>query len=150
MRVAGEATLDAPREAVFAAICDPGTLLSVIPGCEDLQQVSADEYRGRIGLRLPAFVGSYETIVRLVRTEPPELGELEGRVTGRAGTIDGRATFRLTDVGGRTRVDYEGTATISGPLARLDSRFAEGLARSIIDEGLANLGRHLEPAPVGS
>ena len=148
MKVTGSASLDAPREAVFAAICDPGALLEVIPGCQEIHQVSADEYRGRIAIRLPAIVGAYETVVRLVEAEPPAFGAMEGRVEGKVGTIAGRATFRLTEDDGRTRVDYEGSGVVSGPLARLDSRFIEGLARSLINEGLARLGRRLQHLPV--
>ena len=133
---------------MFAAICDPGTLLEVIPGCEEIHQVSADEYRGRIAIRLPGIVGTYETLVRLVQADPPAHAALEGRVEGRVGTIAGRAAFRLADDGGKTMVEYEGTGVVSGPLARLDSRFIEGLARSLIDEGLARLGRRLQGVPV--
>jgi carbon monoxide dehydrogenase subunit G len=148
MNVNGFATVAASREAVFAAICDPGALLEVIPGCQEIQRVSADEYRGRIALRLPAIVGTYDTLVRLVQADPPSYNELEGRVEGRVGTIAGRATFRLADDGGKTVVEYEGSGVVSGPLARLDSRFIEGLARSLIDEGLARLGRRLQEVPV--
>jgi carbon monoxide dehydrogenase subunit G len=148
MNVSGRATVDAPRDAVFAAICDPGALLQVIPGCQEIHQVSADEYRGRIAIRLPAIVGTYDTFVRLVQADPPAHGELEGRVEGRVGTITGRAAFRLADDGGKTVVEYEGSGVVSGPLARLDSRFIEGLAGSLIDEGLARLGRRLKGVPM--
>jgi uncharacterized protein len=148
VNVTGSASLTASREAVFAAICDPGALLEVIPGCQEIQQVSPDEYRGRIAIRLPAIVGAYDTVVRLVEAEPPAFGALEGRVEGRVGGIAGRATFRLTEDGGGTRVDYEGSGVVSGPLARLDSRFIEGLARSLINEGLARLGRRLQQVAI--
>ena len=148
MKVTGRASLNAPREAVFAAICDPGALLEVIPGCQEIHRVSADEYHGRIALRLPAIVGTYDTVVILVDADPPASGALEGRVAGRAGTIAGRAVFRLTEDGSRTVVDYEGSGVVSGPLARLDSRFVEGIARSLIDQGLGRLGRRLKDAPV--
>ena len=143
MNVTGGATLDAPRAAVFEAICDAGTLLEVIPGCQAIEQVSADEYHGRISLRLPAIVGTYDTVVRLVESEPPAWGVLEGRLEGRVGTIAGRATFRLADDGPGTMVTYDGNAVVSGPLARLDSRFIEGLARSMVNDGLVRLGRRL-------
>ena len=143
MNVKGSARLDAPRADVFAAICDPSALLEVIPGCSEISQVAADEYHARISLRLPAMVGSYDTVVRLVNTDPPASGELEGRVEGKAGGIRGRATFRLAEDAGGTLLEYEGTATISGPLARLDSRFVEGLAESLIDQGIARLGKRL-------
>ncbi len=150
MKISGSATLDAPREAVYAAICDPAALLEVIPGCTEIQLVSADEYRGRVAMRLPAIVGTYETRVRLVDAQPPSSGALEGSATGRIGSVAGRGTFRLADQGGRTLIEYEGTGVISGPLARLDSRFIEGVARSLINEGLARLGRRLQRVPVAT
>lgn len=148
MNVSGRSTLDAPREAVFAAICDAGALLEVIPGCQAIHQVSAAEYRGRITIRLPAIVGAYDTLVRFIESDPPAYGAFEGRVEGKVGTIVGRAAFRLREDDGRTVVEYEGSGVVSGPLARLDSRFIEGLARSLIDEGLARLGTRLAAVTV--
>lgn len=148
MNISGRATLDGSREAVFAAICDPGTLLQVIPGCREIHLVSANEYRGRVVMRLPAIVGSYDTLVRLVETDPPAYGVLEGRVEGKVGTITGRGSFRLSEDGRKTVVEYEGTGIVGGPLARLDSRFMEGIARSLINEGLARLGRRLRDVTV--
>jgi carbon monoxide dehydrogenase subunit G len=148
MKVSGRAMLDAPRADVFAAICDPRALLEIIPGCQEIHQVSPEEYRGRIAIRLPAIVGSYDTVVRLVETDPPAFGAFEGRVDGKVGSIAGHASFRLAEVDGRTVIDYEGTGVVGGPLARLDSRFVEGLAGSLIDDGLARLGRRLRALPV--
>ena len=144
MDIRGHRTLDAPRDAVFAAICDPNALLEVIPGCREIEQVGDSEYRGRIALRLPGIVGTYATVVRLVDTDPPRYGRLEGDVTGSLGSIRGDATFRLTEMpGDATTVEYEGRAAIDGPLARLDSRFIAGLAGSLIDQGLAALETRL-------
>lgn len=146
MNIRGSRTLDAPRDAVFAAILDPNTLLGVIPGCREIEQTADDEYRGRISLRLPGMVGSYRTVVRVVESEAPSFGRLEGEVVGSLGSITGQATFRLTETdGGGTTVDYEGQATIGGPLARLDSRFVEGIAGTLINQGLGNLNARLQP-----
>lgn len=140
MQIRGHRTLDAPREAVFAAICDPDALLDVIPGCREIEKVGDTEYRGLLSLRLPGIVGTYRTTVRLVDADPPAFGRLEGEVVGALGSIRGEASFHLTDVDGRTTVDYDGRAVIDGPLARLDSRFIEGLAGSLINQGLDALG----------
>ncbi|HTS15569.1 MAG TPA: carbon monoxide dehydrogenase subunit G [Candidatus Sulfotelmatobacter sp.] len=150
MIVRGSATLAAPPDAVFAAICDPGALLEVIPGCQEIEQVADDEYRGRIALRLPAIVGTFDTVVRLVEARPPFSGVLEGRLDGRVGGLAGRATFRLEARDGGTVVEYDGSGTVRGPLARLDSRFLEGFARSLVNEGLARLGRRLQAVPTGA
>ena len=147
MKIRGSRMLDAPRDAVFAAICDPDTLLAVIPGCREIEQVGDAEYRGRISLRLPGVVGTYRTVVRLVDADAPTFGRLEGEVVGSLGSIEGTATFRLTEDAGKTTVDYEGEAAIGGPLARLDSRFVEGLAGSLISQGLGNLASRLHGDP---
>lgn len=148
MNVHGNRTLAAARPAVFDAICDPETLLAVIPGCRSIERVAGTEYRGEIALRLPGIVGTYRTTVRLVETDPPERGRLEGEVVGSLGSIRGQATFRLSDVAGNgTAVEYDGRATISGPLARLDGRFVEGLASTLIGQGLDNLDARLHRTP---
>lgn len=146
MNLHGSRSLDAPRDAVFAAIMDPTVLLAVIPGCREIEQTSPTEYRGRIALRLPGVVGTYRTLVRVVEAEAPQSGVLEGEVTGSLGSIDGRATFRLADVEGHTMVEYDGDAAIGGPLARLDSRFVASLATSLIDQGLDALDTRLQGA----
>ncbi len=147
MNIQGHRTLDAPRDAVFAAICDPDTLLAVIPGCREIEQTGDGEYRGRISLRLPGVTGTYQTVVRLVEAEAPTYGRLEGEVVGSLGSIKGQATFRLTEADGKTTVDYAGQAVIGGPLARLDSRFVEGLAGSLINQGLGSLDARLQHDP---
>ena len=145
MKIHGSRDLAAPREAVFAAICDPDALLAVIPGCDEIEAVGNGEYRGRISLRLPGIIGTYRTVVRLVDAEPPGRGVLRGEVTGSLGSIEGDASFRLTEsAGGGTTVDYDGTAALAGPLARLDGRFIEGLAGSLIGQALANLDSRLQ------
>jgi hypothetical protein len=143
VNVRGAFRFAAPREAVFRAICDPSVLMAVIPGCEAVEQVGPAEYRGRILLRLPGAVGTYRTDVRLVDVDAPGHAGLEGTVEGAMGAIRGRADFELHEDGGHTAMDYRGSGVIDGPLARLDSRFAERLAESLIAQGLRSLDSRL-------
>ncbi len=143
MNLHGTHRFTAPRERVFDAIRDPRVLMAVIPGCEAVEQVGPDAYEGRITLRLPGAVGGYRTSVRLVDVVAPERAGLDGRVEGAMGSIAGRADFTLTDADGGTAMDYAGSGTIAGPLARLDSRFAERLAESLIGQGLRALDLRL-------
>ncbi len=146
MKLHGTHRFTAPRDAVFGAICDPGVLMAIIPGCEDVEQVSPGAYRGRITLRLPGAVGSYRTDVRLVDTEPPARSGMDGRVEGPMGAIAGHADFVLTEAAGATDLEYRGSGIITGPLARLDSSFAERLAQSLIAQGLRALDQRLARA----
>lgn len=147
MKLRGTHTFDAPREDVFAAICDPSVLMAVIPGCEAVEQVGPAEYHGTIALRLPGFGGRYRTTVTLVDAVPPERAGMEGRVEGAFGSIHGRADFVLAERAGATTIEYSGQGVIDGPLARLDSRFAESLAGSLISQGLCALEQRLVRQP---
>ena len=139
MNIRGSAPSTPPRDAVFAAICDPDVLLGVIPGCREIEQVGDAEYRG--GSPCGCRVSSGRTGPSSAWSMPthPRYGRLEGEVEGALGSIKGRATFRLTEADGRTTVDYEGQAVIGGPLARLDARFVEGLAGSLSARACGNL-----------
>jgi carbon monoxide dehydrogenase subunit G len=146
MKVAGTFQFAAPRDDVYRAICDPGVLMAVIPGCESVEQVDEDTYEGRITLRLPGSTGSYRTRVRLVDADPPHRSGMEGTVEGTMGSIRGRAAFVLHETGTGTAMEYEGSGVIGGPLARLDSSFTERLAGSLITQGLRALDARLANA----
>ncbi len=95
MHIQGSRTLHAGRDDVFAAIFDPEVLLSVVPGCREVERLADGTYRGRISLRLPGMTGTYRTTVRPVGVDAPNGGRLEGEVVGTMGTLTGSASFRL-------------------------------------------------------
>jgi carbon monoxide dehydrogenase subunit G len=144
MKVAGDYILDGVKECIWPLIYDPASLVTFIPGCEQLEQVSPDEYRGLVHIRLPAVSGTYTTYVKLIERDEPNYCRFAGEVDGAADSVSGTASFRLQAMGARTLLEYEGQALISGPLARLDSRFVEGVAQTLIKQGLAKLNQQVQ------
>jgi kynurenine formamidase len=65
-------------------------------------------------------------------------------VEGNLGSIKGTASFRLAEADDQTLIEYEGDGLITGSLARLDSRFTEGLAKNLTNQGLAKLNKQLQ------
>ncbi len=145
MKVAGSYILDNARERIWPLIYDPASLITFIPGCEQLEQISPDEYRGQVHIRLPAVGGSYTTYVKFMERDEPNYCCFTGEVSGTAGSVSGTASFRLKAMDAQTLLEYEGQALISGPLARLDSRFVEGVAQTLIKQGLAKLNQQVQP-----
>ena len=145
MKISGCYTLNGPREQVWPLIYDPVSLVSLIPGCEQIEQVSPDEYRGQMQVRLPAVSGVFHTYVKIIERDAPHCSRFEGEVHGSAGSIKGAAFFELKEVEPQqTLIIYEGQAIISGALAKLNSRFVEGIAKTLIDQGLAKLNKQVQ------
>jgi uncharacterized protein len=139
MKIAGQSTLDASAESLWPLIFDPRTLLLLLPGCEQVEQVAPDEYRGRMTLRIPAIAGTYETWVKVLKYEAPSFCQIQGEATGSSGSVRGQASFSLQPDAQQTRIEYQGDAQIGGPLAGMNPRFAEGVAQMLIRQGLARL-----------
>ena len=139
MKIAGQSTLDAVVESIWPLIFDSRTLLELLPGCEQLEQVAPDEYRGRMTLRVPAIAGTYEIWVKVLKYEAPSFCQIQGEATGSSGSVRGQASFTLQPDDQKTRIEYQGDAQIGGPLAGMNPRFAEGVAQMLIRQGLARL-----------
>ena len=145
MKITNQYTFAAPRERIWPLIYDPASLAGLIPGCEKLEQVSVDEYRGQIQLKLPAVIGTYQTYVKLLERDEPSHCLFEGEVSGSPGSIKGTASFNLQAINEQeTLMTYEGQAVISGPLGQLNSRFIEGIANTLIKQGLAKLNQQAQ------
>jgi len=145
IKIAGRSQLQAPIREVWPHIFDPTSLMHLIPGCQELRQVSPDEYRGQIQVAIAAVSGTYATYVRLVESNPPHNCSFRGEVSGAAGTINGEASFTLKEVGAQTSlIEYEAKGLIVGALARLNPRYVEGIAQTMIKQGLASLNQQLQ------
>jgi len=150
MNIAGSYDLDAPAERIWPLIFDPAELLQLIPGCEQVEQISPGEYRGRLNLRVAAVGGTFQTSLKIVDQQPPVYSRFEGEAVGPGGVIKGQAAFRLTGTGSQTNLAYEGQAQITGPLGSLSPRLVEGVAQALIRQGLEKLNTRLQDQAVSS
>ena len=146
MKVSGSYTLDATCAEVWPHIFDPAELASLIPGCQRLEQVAPDEYHGTFLMWLSAISGAYETTVRVLEREEPDHCRFEGDVTGPTGRVNGTATFWLTESDDQTLLTYEAQGILNGALARMNPRFVEGVAKTLINQGLDKLNHDLVAA----
>ena len=77
MKVAGSASLHAPRDKVWAALNDPAVLVRTIPGCHQLEEVGPDAYRMTITAGVASIKGTYQGDVALTDQDRPGAWALE-------------------------------------------------------------------------
>jgi carbon monoxide dehydrogenase subunit G len=145
VKIAGSYQFQASIEKAWPRIFDPQSLMGLIPGCQELEQVSPNEYHGQIQVGVAGVSGSYASMVKVVEADAPRYCRFEGEISGGAGGIQGEATFRLKEVSqDQSCIEYEAQGMITGALAKLSPRFVEGVARTLINRGLANLDKQLQ------
>jgi len=144
IKISGSCELEAAREKVWPRIFDPISLMEMIPGCQRLERVGVDEYRGQIQIGVAGVSGTYDTYVTVVEQIPPGYCRFEGEVSGATGTIKGQASFQLKEVERNSQVTYEAQTIITGALAKLSPRFIEGTVQMLIKLGMARLNRQLK------
>ena len=141
MEISGSYTLNAPAEQVWPLIFDPNSLISLIPGCQQLVQVAPDEYRGQMTVGVAAVSGKYDTFVKITEADAPNFCAFQGQVTGPTGTISGMASFDLKEVETDTVIEYHARGLITGALGTISLRILESIAKTFINQGMGKLNK---------
>jgi uncharacterized protein len=158
MRIAGNATLHAPVEAVYAALRDPRVLVRTIPGCERLEQVGEDAYAMTVTAGVASVRGTYAGDVRLTDQRAPHGFVLRASGSGAPGTVSADVTVELSPgSNGTTELSYDADAVVGGMIGGVGQRLLAGVAKrtageffTAVDEVLAGAGAEEAVAEPGA
>jgi len=158
MRIAGNATLHAPVEAVYAALRDPRVLVRTIPGCERLEQLGEDAYAMTVTAGVASVRGTYAGDVRLTDQRAPHGFVLRASGSGAPGTVSADVTVELSPGSdGTTELSYDADAVVGGMIGGVGQRLLAGVAKrtageffTAVDEVLAGLGAEEAVAEPGA
>jgi carbon monoxide dehydrogenase subunit G len=139
LEMSGEYVLPLSREKVYAALNDPEMLKKCIPGCEELEKTSDNEFAAVVKMSIGPVSARFKGKVRLEDLDPPNgyriAGEGEGGV---AGFAKGGASVQLTEVPEGTKLAYKAEANVGGKIAQLGQRLLAGTAKKIADKFFTN------------
>jgi carbon monoxide dehydrogenase subunit G len=144
LEMSGEYVLPLSREKVYAALNDPEMLKKCIPGCEELEKTSDNEFAAVVKMSIGPVSARFKGKVRLEDLDPPNgyriAGEGEGGV---AGFAKGGASVQLTEVPEGTKLAYKAEANVGGKIAQLGQRLLAGTAKKIADKFFTNFSAAL-------
>lgn len=162
MKLEGTYTFDAPRETVWQALLDPEVLARTMPGCEKLEQIGENEYKGALKIRVGPVQGQFEGIVNLSNINAPESYRMQVDGKGAPGFMKGVGEVRLEDQGEATLMHYAGEAQVGGRIASVGQRLLDSSAKALTRQSLdglheqikarvqASASHHAEEALVGA
>jgi carbon monoxide dehydrogenase subunit G len=149
MKVAGNATLHAPVETVYAALRDPRVLVRTIPGCERLEQLGEDAYAMTVTAGVASVRGTYAGDVRLTDHRAPHGFVLRASGSGAPGTVSADVTVELSPGDdGTTELSYDADAVVGGMIGGVGQRLLAGVAKRTAGEFFTAVDQVLTGEPV--
>ncbi len=135
MTMSGEYQLAVPRETVWEKLNDTETLKICIPGCEQLDRLSATELQAVATAKIGPVKAKFKGKVILSDLDPPNGYKISGQGDGGvAGFAKGGAAVTLAAKDGGTLLSYTVEAQIGGKLAQLGQRLVNGAAKKMADD----------------
>jgi uncharacterized protein len=140
MEIVGEERIEAPREAVWAALNDTEVLKSCVPGCQSIEWMSPTELLAQIKLKLGILSVGLTVEIALSNIRPPEHYTInaEGK-GGVAGFGKASADITLMEDGDATVLHYRTGAEIGGRVAQMGSRFIGSAAQKLATRFFSHL-----------
>ena len=150
MKLEGEYIFDGPREEVWELVRDPQVLATALPGTQNLEQVSENEYAGKMQVRVGPLAGVFSGRVVVSDEVPPESYTLRVEGRGGLGFAKGFGNVQLVDQDDDTTVmTYQGELQIGGKLASVGQRLIETVSKSMTRQGLDSLNKALQARMAG-
>ena len=135
MKIAGEATLQAPVATVWDALLDPAVLVRSIPGCERLETTGENSYSMTVTVGVAAIKGTYSGSCSISDLDEHRSLRLQGSGSGAPGTISADVTVRFSDNGdGTTTLTYDADTVIGGMIGGVGQRMLTSVSRRMAAE----------------
>ena len=142
MTMSGQVQLPASREVVWAKLNDPEVLKLCVPGCEQLEKNSENEFQAIATIKVGPVKARWKGKVRLSDLDPPNSYRISGEGEGGvAGFAKGGAKVALADKDGGTLLSYDVEAQIGGKLAQLGQRLINSAAKKTADDFFAKFAQ---------
>jgi carbon monoxide dehydrogenase subunit G len=131
LKIEGTQKIDASRERIFAALVDPAVLQKCIPGCEQMEKTSENQYNAKLTAGVGPVKGVFTATVSLQEIVPPEHYKIVVEGKGQPGFVKGSGELRLKDADGATEIQYTGEVNVGGLIASVGQRMLQATANML-------------------
>ena len=144
MKIDGSYTFAAPRDVVWPMLLDPQVLANVMPGCEKLEEIGENQYKGVLKIKVGPVQGKFNGKVTLTDINEPDSYNMDVDGKGPAGFVKGTGGLVLSDgENGSTVMTYKGDAKVGGRIASVGQRLIDTSAKAIIRQSLDGLNQQI-------
>jgi carbon monoxide dehydrogenase subunit G len=147
VKVSGERSFAAPRQAVWQVLNDPAELAALMPGIEgfDVQ----DDRRWQARVKIPLGLGGLRMTIDFEKTEErePDFAALRAKGTGVGALLSMETQFDLVDAdGGSTAMRWEADVRLGGQVASMGLRVLQPIVNQQVGHVLKALDERVQAA----
>jgi uncharacterized protein len=150
MNVSGEFTVNAPRQAVFAALRDANSFVRFVDGVKDLKEIDPTHYEATFETRVAYMKFRFAVTVEVTRIdEPAEIeAKIEGTPLGVVGRLTAKSITKLAEDGDNTKVTYSVESSLAGKLGSIGQPVLRAKAKEMEKEFAKRLSAAFAPGSV--
>ena len=146
MKLEGEVTIQADRQAVWDFLTDAEAISQCAPGLESMKIIEPDEqFEAVAAVGFGTVKVRFVTNVKWVELDPPNMAKMTAHGTAPGSAADVEGEMRLEDIPeGGTRMSWSAEVVISGTLASLASRMMGSVSKKIANTFFDCVKGHVE------
>ena len=150
MKLDGDRSFDAPRQAVWEVLNDPARMAKTMPGVESFDVDDAKHWRANV--KIPLGLGVLPMSINFEKTEerPIEYARLHAKGTGIGAILSMETGFHLSEGGGGTQMRWEAEVRIAGPVGSMGQRVLQPIVYQQVQSVLTALDEQVREASAGT
>jgi len=133
MKLTGSYQINVKKQKVWEALNDPEILMKSIPGCEEFNKKSDNEFSATATNKIGPFNASFTGTIELKDIKAPNSYKITGSGNSTVGFANGEAEVKLEDNDGGTKLIYTVEASVGGKIAQVGSRLIDMTAKKMAD-----------------
>ena len=133
MKLSGSYQINLEKQKVWEALNDPEILKQAIPGCENFEKLTDNEFTATATNKIGPFNATFSGDIELKDLNPPNSYKIIGSGNSPVGFAAGEALVKLENDNGKTKLIYEVQANVGGKIAQVGSRLIDMTAKKMAD-----------------
>lgn len=140
MVVNGKHEFEASPQELWDYLMNPEVLAAITPGISQLEPVGEDKFRSISEIKIGPVKGSFKGDLEVVDKVATESFTIKMKQESRIGNAHVSVDMKINPISeGRSELQFDGKANLSGLVARTGQRVLSGVANVITKEVFASL-----------
>jgi carbon monoxide dehydrogenase subunit G len=145
VRVSGERSFAAPRNAVWQVLNDPAELAALMPGIEGFDVHDERHWQARV--KIPLGLGGLKMTIDFEKTDErePDFAALQAKGTGVGALLSMQTRFELAETDGdTTAMQWEADVRLGGQVASMGLRVLQPIVNQQVGSVLKALDERVQ------